>query len=117
MTTVQPLFLETGALRPDAPQAQEPFCFDLDAHHSTEVLLATHQVLVARCVIDFAGRGERVESELVIPRRECQGDRPRGRALWRAAQELLAQLLLRRPGLRPTIHIAIGSELVPLAAA
>jgi hypothetical protein len=115
--TAEPLLLESDSAAPAALQAPADIGFDLDAHHSTEVLLATHQVLVARCVIDFAGRGERVESELVIPRRECQGDRPRGSALWRAAQELLAQLLLRRPGLHPTIRIAIGSELVPLATA
>ncbi|WP_353090790.1 hypothetical protein [Methylibium sp.] len=115
--TAESLLLEPDGAAPEASQAPADIGFDLDAHHSTEVLLATHQVLVARCVIDYAGRGERVESELVIPRRECQGDRPRGSALWRAAQELLAQLLLRRPGLRPTIRIAIGSELVPLATA
>ncbi|MDP1791190.1 MAG: hypothetical protein Q8L12_11490 [Methylibium sp.] len=115
--TAETLLLEPDSAALEASQAPTDIGFDLDAHHSTEVLLATHQVLVARCVIDYAGRGERVESELVIPRRECQGDRPRGSALWRAAQELLAQLLLRRPGLRPTIRIAIGSELVPLATA
>ncbi|WP_421884727.1 hypothetical protein [Methylibium sp.] len=115
--TAETLLLEPDSAALEASQAPADIGFDLDAHHSTEVLLATHQVLVARCVIDYAGRGERVESELVIPRRECQGDRPRGSALWRAAQELLAQLLLRRPGLRPTIRIAIGSELVPLATA
>lgn len=115
--TAESLLLEPDSAALEASQAPADIGFDLDAHHSTEVLLATHQVLVARCVIDYAGRGERVESELVIPRRECQGDRPRGSALWRAAQELLAQLLLRRPGLRPTIRIAIGSELVPLATA
>ncbi|KQW76627.1 hypothetical protein [Methylibium sp. Root1272] len=115
--TAESLLLEPDSAALEASQAPADIGFDLEAHHSTEVLLATHQVLVARCVIDYAGRGERVESELVIPRRECQGDRPRGSALWRAAQELLAQLLLRRPGLRPTIRIAIGSELVPLATA
>lgn len=89
--------------------------FDLDAHHCTEVLLATHQVLVARCVIEFDGQDEAIESELVIPRRECLGDRPRGLALLRAAQERLSQLLLSRPGRRPSIRIPIGRELVRLA--
>ncbi|WP_430421729.1 hypothetical protein [Methylibium petroleiphilum] len=115
--TARPRLADIDSLFAQAAPAPADIDFDLDAHHSTEVLLATHQVLVARCVIDFAGRGEPVESELVIPRRDCQGDRPRGIALWRAAHELLAQLLLRRPGVHPTIRIAIGSELVPLAAA